>query len=541
MKKYIFTIFAAAAVLFGSASCSKWMDETKDTSNLTDQTVFKDEASVDLYVNGFYTYIHKYGQFGDQQFGGSLTESLTDVFKYGSTALGHKAGHPNNYVVNPDAITTGGSLYGVWSDAYAQIRRINQFMVSLEKFSSFGEEKDALWCAQARFFRAFVYFQLAKRHPEGVILYTDLNMTNDKKRSTAAEMWDLIASDLDYAADILPASWNKDNTGRVTKGAAYALKSRAMLYAERWEDAIKAADEVIALGLYDLMPDYNSAYAGGNKESILEFRYNRNSPNHNFDQDNVPLCDGYDYGALGTPTQEMVETYQKADGSEFNWTPWHNGSTTARPDYESLEPRFHASIIYNGCTWKGRVMDCSLKGTNGSYVEYGTVAYSYGQTTTGYFLRKLVDEKHTDLKGVKSTQTWVDIRYAEVLLNKAEALYRAGRPIAEAQALVNQVRARVGLPEIKTTGEQFFADYRRERKVELAYEGQLFWDMRRWKLAHTEYSGYRTHGFMIKGTQFNYIQCDLQDRSFPSKLYCLPVPDAEISTNKLIEQYPDWL
>lgn len=539
MKKMIYNLTVAITLLLTIVSCNDWIDGVKQTATVSDEIVWDSETSVDLYINGFYTYINKYGQFGDNQFGGSLTESLTETFKYGSYALGHRAGHPNNYVFNPDAITTAGCLYGVWGTAYENIRRMNQFLVLQQKYSKFSDGKNALWEAQVRFLRAFVYFQLAKRH-SGVILYTDLDMQNDKARSNAADTWELIAQDLDYAATYLPAEWSAANKGRITKGAAYAMKSRAMLYAERWQDAYDAANNVIALNLYDLKDDYAQAWKGNNEESILEFDFASGGPNHTFDQFYVPACDGYEFGALGTPTQEMVEAYEKADGTKVDWSSWH-GSTTVAPPYDQLEPRFKATVIYRGSTWKGRVMDCSVNGTNGEFMAYREQPYSYGKTTTGYFLRKLLNEQHTDMTGTKSTQPWVEIRYAEVLLNKAEAAYRLNKT-GEAQTAMNLVRARTGvnLPGKTSTGDAWFNDYRNERRVELSYEGHLFWDMRRWKLAHTEYTGYRVHGFKIVGDTYEYIDCDYQDRKFLQKLYVLPIPDSEMQNNSLIEQYDEW-
>lgn len=539
MKKIKYHIVYAMTMLLTLTACNDWLDNVKQTETVIDEIVWSDEASVNLYINGFYTYLHKYGQFGESQFGGSMTESLTETFKYGSYALGNKAGHPNNYVVNPDAITSAGCLYGVWGGAYDQIRRINQFMALQKKYSKFSEDKNNVWEAQARFFRAYVYFQLAKRHG-GVILYTDLNVTNNKACSSAEDTWNLIAADLDFAATNLPEEWSSDNQGRVTKGAAYAMKSRVMLYAGRWQDAYDAANKVIALNKYGLVDNYADAWKGNNKESILKFDYTKIGPNHNFDQSYVPFCDGYEYGAMGTPTQEMVEAYEKADGTKVDWSPWHTKTFTP-PPYDQLEPRFKATVIYRGSTWKGRVMDCSVNGTNGAFMPYREQPYSYGKTTTGYFLRKLLDEKLIDVKGVKSTQSWVEIRYAEVLLNKAEAAYRLNK-IGEAQAAMNEVRARkgVGLPGKTSTGEAWFKDYRNERKVELAYEGHLFWDMRRWKLADTEYTGYRVHAIKIMGNTYEYVDCDYQDRKFLKKLYVLPIPDDELKNNALIEQYDEW-
>ena len=538
MKK-IFKITILATLLAGFTSCDKWLDLTP-TDSLSSKIVWEEKSSVDLYVNGFYTYLNKYGQFGTLQFNSSLTESLTDAFKYGSYALGSKAGDPNNYVFNPSVITSAACLYDNWSSAYDEIRRINQFLNSMEKYSSFSAAQNTQWEAQARFFRAFVYFQLAKRHG-GVILYTSIDqMTNNKARSTEKETWDLIESDLDYANTNLPVAWaSPADNGRLTKYASFAFKSRAMLYAERWQDAYNAADSVINSNQYGLVDNYSNACAGNNKESILEFDYNTTGPYHTFDRDYCPLSDNYSFGGLGTPTQEMVECYENADGTKMDWTTYHS-TTATRPPYENLEPRFKASIIYPGCTWKGNVMQNSVNGTYGSFMAYRAQPYTYGYTTTGYFLRKLMDESHIDLQGVYSTQPWVEIRYAEVLLNKAEAAYRLNK-VGVAQDAMNLVRTRVNLPGKFTTGDQWFKDYRNERKVELAYEGQLFWDMRRWKLADTEYNGYRCHGFKITGNNYEYIDVDYQDRKFLKKTYILPIPDSELQNNSLILQYDEWL
>jgi len=537
MKKIFRTLlYATTAVIFFS-SCSDWLDLTP-TDKVTDKVVWENESSVDLYVNGFYIYLHQYGQFGDKQFMGSLTESLTSTFKYGSYALGHKAGHPNNYVFNPEVITSASCLYSNWDDAYNKIRRMNEFLHSMELYSSFPDDVNTKWEAQIRFFRAFIYFQLAKRH-DGVILYTRLDqMQKDKARSTNEETWDLIEQDLDFAIANLPESWSTTEEGRVTKYAALAFKSRAMLYAERWQSAYDAADAVVKSGKFDLVDEYAQAWKGSNEETILEFKYDILGPNHTFDKDYVPLSDGYEFGGLGTPTQEMVESYEKADGTKMDWRPYHTTNAT-RPPYEDLEPRFKATVIYPGSKWKGHIMQNSVNGTYGTFMAYRSQPYTYGHTTTGYFLRKLMDEQLIDIKGKPSTQTWVEIRYAEVLLNKAEAAFRLNK-INEARDAMNEVRERVNLPPKSSSGDQWFNDYRNERQVELAYEGHLFWDMRRWRLAHIEYNNYRCHGFKITGDNYEYIDVDYQDRKFLEKNYILPIPDSELANNSLIEQYDSW-
>ncbi len=537
MKNIKSIILLSFAALVSLAGCKKWLDLTP-TDQLTDKIIWENNTNVDLYVNGFYTYLHQYGQFGTQQFQGSLTESLTSTFKYGSYALGHKAGHPNNYVFDPAIVTPASCFYDNWGDGYNKIRRLNEFLSSMKKYSGFTEQQNALWEAQIRFFRAFMYFQVAKRHG-GAIIYTDLeSMKKDIAMSSEQETWNLIESDLDYAIAHLPAAWPTAGKGRVTRYAAFGLKSRAMLYAQRWESAYAAADSVVKSGLYSLVNNYAQSFRGNNNESVLEFQYNTTGPNHSFDKDYVPLSDGYNFGGLGTPTQEMVESYEKADGAKFDWTPYHSATAT-RPPYEQLEPRFKATIIYPGSTWKGNVMQNSVNGTYGMFMAYRAQPYTYGYTTTGYYLRKLLDESLTDVNGKPSTQTWVELRYAEILLNKAEAAYRLNK-MEEARAAMNLVRARVGLPAKSSGGEEFFRDYRNERKVELAYEGHLFWDMRRWKLAHIEYNNYRAHGFKITGDNYEYIDVDYQDRKFSERTYVLPVPLSELENNSLIQQHDQW-
>ncbi len=544
MKNKIFRI----AIFFGLISlvaCDEMLDTTP-TDRISDKLVWKNEANVTLYINGFYPYIDRYGNFGNSQFSGSMTEGLTETLKYGSYVPGSKAGDANNYVFTPETMSPTGNLLSTWKDTYERIRRVNEFLVGLKNYSNLGEEKNTLFEGQARFFRAFLYFQLAKRHG-GVILYTDMNLEKDKDRSSAEETWNLIAEDLDFAATALPDEWTGADRGRVTKGAALALKSRAMLYAERWQAAKDAADAVFALNKYALTNKYADAWKGGNTESILEYNYLVTGPNHSFDKDYATFGEIENQGASGTPTQEMVELYTKKDGSKVDWTPWHvAGGTTTPPPYDELEPRFKATVIYNGSTWMGKTMENCVDGVNGKFMGYREDTYAKGRTTTGYYLRKFRDEKHTDLITYLSTQTWVEIRLAEVYLNRAEANFHLGNSGA-ALADLNAVRARteVALPALSgISGTDLFNAIRTERKIELAYEGHLYWDMRRWKLSHVEYNGYRVHGMKISknasGFNYEYVDCDLQNRKFLEKTYVFPVPYSELANNSAIEQYDEW-
>lgn len=253
----------------------------------------------------------------------------------------------------------------------------------------------------------------------------------------------------------------------MTSGAAWAMLSRAMLYAKRWDAARTAAEEVFKLD-YELMPgqtaaDYAKAFTSareGNTESILEYNYLASGPNHGWDQLFMPGGDNVTMGGRATPTQEMVESYELATtGGHPDWTPWHTAEgTTQTPPWADLEPRFHASVLYNGAAWKNRTVEPYVKGKDG-WAEYGDGTPLAGRTTTGYYLRKMLNENYTDYSR-KCTQPWIAIRLAEVYLNHAEACHMLGETKA-ANDDVRAIRARVGLPYTDKAGDELMAAIRR--------------------------------------------------------------------------------
>ena len=242
----------------------------------------------------------------------------------------------------------------------------------------------------------------------------------------------------------------------------------------------------------------------------------------------------------------MVESYEYANGGFPDWTEWH-GTTTKTPPYEQLEPRFHASILYNGAEWKGRTIESYVGGADG-WCQWNIEREPKGRSTTGYYLRKMVDEGHNVITESGSVQPLTIIRYGEVLLNKAEACFELGET-AEANAAVKAVRARVDLPYTDKSGSELWNAIRQERKVELAYEGLWYWDLRRWGVAHKQYpeglSGYQLHGLKIEkgedGTfTYNYVSVDDKDRNFLEKMYRFPLPTSELTSNSLVNQFPEW-
>lgn len=549
MKK-IFKTFVFAGLAFGLSSCD-FLDVTPP-DRVSDKVIWENTQNAEYSLNYIYSYIL---DVTNGQCKAGWTEALTDQMKYGSYTFNPLCFIPSE-ISYGEAVNMVASYvdayFGYWNDRYTGIRQTNQNIMELHKYGKMSDADKLRLEGELRFMRAFLYFDLVKRYKE-VILYDENldGMTKDHALDTEEAAWDMIEKDLRYAAGALPVK--ADARGRLDKGAAWAFLSRAMLYAERWNVVKEAAEEVEKLG-YDLEKNYADSYQKaiykGNKEGILQYLFDRtNKVTHGLDYYYTP---GGDYsinkqvgGGYGTPTQEMVESYELATGGFPDWSAWH-GTTTATPPYAELEPRFHASILYNQADWKGRKIESYVGGADG-WCQWNVEREPRGRSTTGYYLRKLVDETHDVIKENGSVQPITVIRYGEVLLNKAEACYRLEDETG-ANAAVKKIRSRVGLPYTNQSGNALFAAIRQERKVELAYEGLWYWDLRRWGIAHKAYpeglTGYQQHGLKITLDEgvftYEYVSVDDKDRNFPEKMYRFPMPNGELSSNGKVEQYPEW-
>ena len=534
------------------------------TDRVSDKVMWESTTNAEYHVNYLYTYIYDVVM---SQCAAGLTEALTDQLKYGSYNNNAMCYIPSQIAYGDATTLTAGYVdvyLGYWGSWYQGITKTNKAIANLKQYGQMSDEDKVRLEAEIRFVRAFLYFDLMKRYKEIILYDENLEEYNkDKKLSTEAEGWDFIYNDLKFAADNLPA--RTSSGGRIDKGMAWAMMSRAMLYAKRYDKVIEAADEVAKLG-YQLEKEYKDSYsksiAAGNIEAILQYNFDRNSDvTHSFDFYYTPGGDYTIYGeaggGYGTPTQEMVESYELATGGFPDWEPWHD-STTETPPYEDLEPRFHASILYNGASWKGRTIEPFVGGKDG-WMEWNTEREPKGRTCTGYYLRKMVDEGHDVIAYSGGTMPIIVIRYGEVLLNKAEACYFLGDShYATANEIVKVIRGRVKLPfDGGLTGNDLWKAIRQERKVELAYEGHWYWDLRRWGVAKEAYpeglTGYKLHGLKIekdaKGTPedesddvytYTYVSVDDKDRNYPAKMDRFPLPESEMASNKEVQQYPEW-
>lgn len=551
MKK-ILVLIGLCGIL---AACNDYLDMTPRDS-ISDKVMWSSTESAEYAVNSIYSYAYDiYAVWPSLD--GMMTEAFADCLKYGNY---------NNatYCLIPSQVAYGGinltnsfvDVYlGCWGSLYAAIRRTNEAISNLKTLGAGLPEADQTRLeGELRLMRGWLYFELMKRYKNVILYDEDLGKIRvDIDYSPEEEGWAFVWKDLEFAAGALPVK--AEARGRLDRGVAYALQTRAMLYAKEYDKVIAAAEELERLG-YALEEDYAEVFTktmqAGNKESILQYSFSYSDGlTHSFDFYYAPGGDyklvGQQGGGYGTPTQEMVESYELATGGFPDWSPWHS-TTVAEPPYSQLEPRFQATILYNGAVWKERKIEPFVGGTDG-WCQWNKDPKPEGRTTTGYYLRKWVDETHNLAQRSQSTQHFVLLRYGEVLLNKAEACYLKGETDAANDA-IRSIRSRVGLPYADCTGDALWKAIRQERRVELAFEGLWYWDLRRWGDADKDYptglNNYQVHGLKIEATavegqyQYTYVSVDDQNRNFPSKMYRFPIPESELNSNGIIKQYPEW-
>ncbi len=433
-----------------------------------------------------------------------------------------------------------------WGDYYSLVRKSN---IALENLNNLKDETlRKRLTGETYFLRAFIYHELLRLYgmpstggePTGVpLIDKSLTLKDDFNipRSTYDQVVDFIISDLDKAATMLPKK-GAIEAGRATSGAANALKSRVLLYAGRWQIAADAANKVLNTD-YTLFDDYRTLFLTKNNNEIV-FAKKFQAPdkvhfgvNNGFDVINSPpsIRGGSDAGWGGNvPTQNFVDSYDMIDGKPQSASPLYK----ANEPFTNLDPRFEATVVHNGSTFRGRVMELYAGGTD--------VTGRSEDTKTGYILRKFHEEQYT-LYTKSSDQDWIFIRYAEVLLNYAEAKNEASGPDASVYSAINAIRKRAGIPNLETglSKEQMRAKIRNERRVELAFEEHRYFDIRRWKIAESLLNGSLFGIKMTKsGNTITYTRNAFETRGFPSKLYVLPIPQSEVDRNPAAKQIAGW-
>lgn len=563
MKIKITTLFGILVLGFGMLSCNDKVLDLYNTGELSDLAIWSTENAAEMYITASYKTITDISQVSNSR--SQYFDSYSDLMKSTSWDLYN---HPyNKSLLQISAFSTGSAgAFECWGDVYSRIRRANVLLDEITRYGAprFGEE----WCnirrAEVRLCRAFSYYRLIRVYG-GVVIRTETSGANGgvddgsnqadihRKRATEAESWDFVLSELKWAAENLPDSWTASWSGRATKATAYGFISRMALYAKKWQIAVDAAEKVKDLG-GALAPDYAKVFQvdGGqdnSREILFALHYLSGSVTHDYDNLNRPFGDRAIYPGSGVyaehvPTAELADLYEFNDGTPFSWTTW--SGSHANP-FTDREPRFHATIMYNGYKWEGREIQSYTGGIDG-FINWTQSSSTGGHTCTGYYLRKYLQEDNTDFPTKHSYQYDAVLRYAEVLLNKAEAYAELDYGQYRTQALnaLNEVRARVNLPPKDASSKEDFMNLlRKERCVELAGEGLRYWDLRRWRLAESVINGKNAHGVKITNNSgaLSYETVDVDDgakRVFLEKYYYFSLPVAETTNNKLCENNPYW-
>ena len=565
MKKIIYTL-VSVILLGGVAACN--VTDLDPNNKYGMDYGFKDQANVELYLNSFYPITANFGQFGSNALGGSnssMSDGLTDILKYGAMVAG--AGDCNLIMTVDGQQSISNNYFDAWTTCYGWIRRINEFLDGLEQNKSrFSDDQVNRFKAEALYYRGYAYFLIMRSHgiiPSkvteaydlGAILHLDINTQDSKNktqaRATVSATWDQIASDIKFAYTYLPTP-EKAN-GRLNCDAAHALNARAMLYAERYE-AAKASVEAIRASSknYEYIKNYSDIFKSlDNSEVIWGSGYASGVLTHSFDQKysqpgDICTNDGKGSGYAG-PTQEFVDSYDYADGTPFDINDAENRYIT-NENASARDPRLAASILWNGASWKNRPLECYEGGVDQKYMPYGTIN-SPGNTVTGYYIRKMMDESNLDFLVNGSYQPWIEFRYAEMMLIYAECLAHENEYSAARDVVVELRKARFGREDVATPEvtdlESTIDLILKERATELCFEGHRFWDLRRTGRAAKVLGGKRYSGVLWKkNTDGSFtptaVSCDMGARKYPEKFDAFPIPQSEISNNVKADQNPGW-
>ena len=439
-----------------------------------------------------------------------------------------------------------------WSAEYAGIRKTNIFLANIGVVPLNLAGQKAQWISEARVLRAIFYFELIKRWG-GVPLIGDtvFSLTDNVKykRNSFDECVQYISNELDSSVSALPVSYTTAYFGRITQGAALAMKARLLLYAAsplhnpsndpaKWQTAADAAQKVMSTGTYSLVSSfYNLFSTRSNTEVILAYYQ---STGYAVEQLNGPIGSTRGDKGYTSPTQELVDEFEMANGTAI--TDAGSGYNPQNP-YANRDPRLSLTVFYNGQSWLSRTVQ-TYDGGIDRPAGYGNA--TSGETRTGYYMRKFLSTSGSNSAYANSEHDFPIIRYAEILLDYAEASNEASGPGSAVYSAIESIRKRAGLsPYALPTGltqDDMRQRIRHERRVEMAFEEQRFWDIRRWKIADSVLNG-TLHGIQIvnNGGNMVYSTVDVSQVQFDaSKMYLYPIPYQEMVSNPNMEQNPNW-
>lgn len=602
MKKlFIVKIFLCFILIM--VSCSKDFLEKKPLDEFSGLDVFSDPVMMEVYVNGLYLALGNPAGGGSGCLKAEFVDEAHDMwfnfFEFN-----------NCLQSQDDLQNWGEGDQENWDKMYSSIRKANVFFENVDKGKFDATLVDGVLLkdrltGEAHFLRAFYYHKLVSMYGGVPLIKKTFGLTDEFKvaRNSYAECVDFIVEELDLAAGLLPETCTGNNRGRATKGAALALKSEVLLYAasdlhdqnslfssfskpellgytsgnqqDRWLAAKNAAKAVIDLRKYnlykanpapgdDIAQNYSDIFLVNETEEDIYVRFFVDKYRNNYGNTLVLSSgpNGYHLYGQNTPTGNLVDDYEMTDGTPFSWS---NPAQSVEP-YKNREPRFYSTILYDGVKWIPRNTDGIAIDPIG-IVQTGTwevwnsttnqMEEVFGLDTrsspiepwnggyTGYYLRKFIDPT-VDGRFTSQNAPWRYFRYAEILLNYAEACIELGEE-PEARTYINMIRKRAGLPDITESGAALRARYRHERRIELALEDDRFFDVRRWVIGPEGYVDatgvdirYKLNPDHTTAAIPTILPIVIQKRSWLDKAYFFPIMRSEMNKNDLLIQNPGY-
>lgn len=547
MKKNYY-IALLAITLFGFCSCSDFLDRMPD-DELSDGSFWKTPNDAKMFIADVYRQVLPGSNSGDID-GDINSDNAVHGIKWA-------AGDVSRGIYDPAAMG--------WSGDYKAIRACNILLSKIDNIPDYNQVDKEAVMGEARFLRGYIYFGLIQTF--GGVPYVDqpvdLKEMGNITRTPVEEVYTKVIEDFDYATAHLPAEWGSSDYGRATKGAANAMKARAALYFKHYDTASDAAKSVMDSGEYELFDANNTGkYANlfweeqeACKEAILVRQFN------------APELTTYiiGWGCFPTkgwgginPTQSLVDAFECADGSPID------KSTTYDPTnpFKDRDPRLEVCVLHDGEEMYGVTIKTAPLKSSGST----GVAQHNDATATGYYNQKWLDPSiDPQSTGWDMGKDWHVIRYAEVLLTYAEAKNEISPLDASAFDAVNQVRRRVGMPELQNTDaskptycgtqDALRQRIRNEWRVEFALEsGKRQWDIRRWGIAKEALNApflgmkYKMVDDPNAPDGDNGKKCilyqgeniKLTGSKYEDYNYLYPIPQEEIDLNPALIQNPEY-
>ncbi len=443
-----------------------------------------------------------------------------------------------------------------WNGHYTCIKTCNIFLENVGRVEGMDEALRTRMIGEARFIRAYQFFQLYTWYGDVPLFDHDISVDEASTiaRSPRQEVVDFVLSELDGAAAMLPVNtaYAVADRGRITKGAALALKARALLYEGRWADVVAATEPLIngtENGTYALFNQYEGIFLPQNEynsEVIFDLQFVPEVRTYNNFFDMAPLAVGARLNALA-PTQELVNDYVMLNGKAIGES--GSGYDEDNP-YTGRDPRLTNTIVYNDYEWKkpdGSTQTIYTKpGSDPNATKFDEYAPGGVSSPTGYYIRKYYDP--TSVNNFNSGLNLILIRYADVLLMYAEAKNELAQTDADTwNKTIRALRLRAGFTQTTATEFDAVLDQaawrdliRRERRTELAMEGLRIFDIRRWKTAEDVLNGW-AHGAKFGEPTIDNGYIRANDRSFdPNKHYLWPIPRDERNLNPNLTQNTGW-